>query len=148
MDIVSSQLVVSSMNKSGTTDPATQAAIAAYAEGMERWRLDSGAIGSAFLDTMESSVTILLFIWMAIAPLVAIIVVITGLQGLKMLMSYMLFGIWTQTWMPVAVVINSFIQRNFAEKIQVYSDQGSLGQNLFSVLGTQSLYQDVATSGE
>lgn len=79
------------------------------------FNVSSAASGNLFLNNMASMMTVLQFLFFALSPLVAAAMVFAGAQGLGLLMKFILFGMWTQSWMAVAAILNDYAQYNVAD---------------------------------
>ncbi len=64
--------------------------------------------GSSFLYWMSSFMPIFQGIIYALAPFMAFLIGL-GVMGLRMILKYFLIIIWTQTWLPLAAVVNLYI---------------------------------------
>lgn len=102
--------------KAGTSDYIT--CTAAQAQAMEQYKFDAAGQASMAQKTMIPSMNIFMFFFYAFAPMIAIIIAMSGVRGVvKILPSYLLFGVWTQSWIPAAAIINYFIQKQVQEAI-------------------------------
>lgn len=113
-------------------------------ESREKFAVDSAGGASMFLTTMQKSMDIMLFVWIALAPIVAMSMMIAGMAGLKMLAQYFLFGVWTQSWMPFAMVINYYMQLSLVKSMEqrMFGDPA----NIFSITAQTRLYEDITTT--
>lgn len=110
---------------------------------MEQFKADAAADGSMFLKTMLPSMTVLTFFFFAFAPIVALLVMVTGLQAIKILTSYVIFGFWTQSWLPGAAIVNYFIQQQWLSKV---TGTGSgIPGGMFAIANQPELY-DIAST--
>lgn len=75
-------------------------------QAMEQWKIDSAGGATGFSKAMQSAMNILLAMFFGFAPLIFIFMMMAGAQGLGILVKYAFFGIWSQSWLPFAVVIN------------------------------------------
>jgi conjugal transfer mating pair stabilization protein TraG len=79
-------------------------------QATEQWKTDATSNAGFFTKTMILAMNIFLATFYAFAPLVFIFAVMASWHGIKILLAYLLFGIWSQTWLPFAAVINFIIQ--------------------------------------
>lgn len=86
-------------------------------QAAEQWKLDAAAAGSWFQKIMIPTMNLLLLFFYAFSPLIVIFVMVSGWHGLSILVKYLIFGIWTQTWLPTAAIINSFVQGMIKEDL-------------------------------
>ena len=85
---------------------------ASLRQALEQQKTDAAGQATAFSKSMIPMMNILMFMFYAVAPLIALIVMLSGMHGLtKILPGYFFFGVWSQSWMPIAAVINYFIQK-------------------------------------
>lgn len=103
-------------------DPNYALCSAGLTEAMENWKFDAAAAASMFQKTMIPSMNILMFMFYAFAPIMAFVIIMSGYKGaVQVLPKYMLFGVWTQTWMPTMAIINYFIQLQTQEAFRGFS---------------------------
>ena len=79
-------------------------------QALEQMKVDNAGAASLFERAMFPTMNLLLMLFFGMAPLVAMVVVMSPETTLKVLGSYVLFGVWTQSWMPIAAVINYYVQ--------------------------------------
>ena len=100
----------------------SSAALPAYCttKGAALGRQQAMNAGSAslFESNMIPTMALLQFLFFAMAPLTLIIAAMMGAQGLPMLGKYMIFGAWTESWIPVAQIINDYIQMTTQQMFQ------------------------------
>lgn len=93
---------------------------ASMRSAMESYKSDAAGRAGVFTRTMIPAMNVFMFLFFAVAPLIAVISVMSGMHGItKILPNYMLFGVWTQSWLPVAAIINHFIQRQVKDVASV-----------------------------
>ncbi|MEC4718214.1 conjugal transfer protein TraG N-terminal domain-containing protein [Noviherbaspirillum sp. CPCC 100848] len=89
---------------------------AAMRSAVEGAKFDSAGRGSVFARTMIPSMNVFMFLFFAISPLIAVVIAVSGMHGVtKVMPNYLLFGVWTQSWLPMAAIINHFILRQSKE---------------------------------
>jgi len=86
-------------------------------QAAEQWKTDATANASFFTKTMIPGMNILLAMFYAFAPLVFIFAVMASWHGIKIMIAYLLFGVWSQTWLPFAAVVNFMIQVMVGDEI-------------------------------
>ena len=81
-------------------------------DALEKMKVDDSAAGSIFARTMFPAMNLLLMLFYGFSPLVALVAMMRMGDGggLKIIGSYFLFGAWTQSWTPVAAIINYYMQ--------------------------------------
>lgn len=70
----------------------------------------SAASANTFEQNMLPMMSIMQFLFFVLAPFAAGMMVMMGVQGFSLFAKYLMFGAWTQSWLPVASVINDLIQ--------------------------------------
>ncbi len=70
----------------------------------------NAASANSFEQNMLPMMSVLQFMFFALTPLVAGVMVMMGSQGFGMAVKYMMFGAWTQSWLPAAIVISDWQQ--------------------------------------
>ncbi|MBU2774249.1 hypothetical protein HMI48_10275 [Acidithiobacillus ferrooxidans] len=94
------------------TDPSTLSPYCTTkAAALGRQQAMNAGSASLFESNMIPTMALLQFLFFAMAPLTLIIAAMMGAQGLPMLGKYMIFGAWTESWIPVAQIINDYIQQ-------------------------------------
>jgi hypothetical protein len=119
------------------TSGALQAAIITTA--MEQQRVESASEGTIFLQMMFPLMNFFQFLFFMLAPLVAFMIIAAPVASLKVLGFYLLFGVWSYSWMPAAAVINHYIQ------IVTQNDLIFGGGMYTSISGVDPFYNLVAT---
>lgn len=79
-------------------------------EAMEKQQVDSAAAASLYARTAIPAMNILLALFYGFAPTIIGVALFSGGHALKIMAGFIMFGAWTQSWMPVAAVINYMIQ--------------------------------------
>ncbi|SBP88944.1 conjugal transfer protein TraG N-terminal domain-containing protein [Thiomonas delicata] len=83
--------------------------------GVQTANLDyQQAINAASANTFEQNMlplmSIMQFLFFVLAPFAAGMMVMMGVQGFSLFAKYLMFGAWTQSWLPLAALINDLIQ--------------------------------------
>jgi conjugal transfer mating pair stabilization protein TraG len=71
---------------------------------------NSATSATLFGINLMPMMSILQFMFLALTPLVALIMVSAGTSGISIAGKFIFFGIWTQSWLPVAALINDYAQ--------------------------------------
>ena len=81
-------------------------------DALDKMKVDDSAAGSIFAQTMFPAMNLLLMLFYGFSPLVALVAMMRmgDGSGMKVVGSYFLFGAWTQSWTPVAAIINYYMQ--------------------------------------
>ena len=141
--IVWGNLIAASLHAASISD-RDLAYEAFMTDAMEKYKASAAGEANLFVKLMLPSMNILLFMFFAFSPVIAIVMLATGLHGLGVAAKYLLFGIWTQTWMPTAAIINYFIQMQFANTMSSLN-VGSDPADVISVANQASFYNLLST---
>lgn len=82
----------------------------AMADARERYKTDAAMAGSGFLKTMFTSMGFLQVIFFSLFPFIALYGLIVVNKTTTVFGSYILFGIWSQSWLIVVAPIQSYVQ--------------------------------------
>ena len=72
---------------------------------------------SVFTKMVIPSMNMLMAMFFAFAPIVVLVVAVSGPSGIGILGKYLLFGVWTQSWLPMASIINYLIQISLSNDV-------------------------------
>lgn len=86
-------------------------------DAKERARVQMAGSGSMFTEFMTSSMNIMTFLFVALTPIVAILFLVAGMRAFSIVFTYLMFGIWTQSWMPCAAIISYYTQISYQNMI-------------------------------
>jgi len=78
---------------------------------IEQGNIDAATNASIFTKTAIPAMSILLALFYAFSPIIIGIAMLSGAHGIKIIAGFMMFGAWTQSWMPIAAVLNYMIQQ-------------------------------------
>lgn len=123
----------------------------AFASATSQWAEDSAAAGTFFQRLMVNGMNGLLFLFFCLAPVVAIIMLMTGIRGLKIAGAYLLFGAWAQSWFVGASIINFYIQKQIQNELAMNGgiqnlNWATMGQFLDSMQMKMGLAGDMLSS--
>ncbi len=93
----------------------------------ELYRIDATTSASFFSRLMMPAMTILSALFFALAPLVVFVALMANFHGIGLMVKYLLFGAWTQSFLPVAHVLNYFIQYQFRQAMEGIAASGMNG---------------------
>lgn len=110
---------------------------------LEQQRGNAALQGTIFLNMMFPLMTFFQFVFIALAPFIALIVVASPFTAAKTLGGYALFGVWSYSWMPVAAVINHYIQINIGNVFEG-ADVVGAGVSYLSIIGLDDFYNQLA----
>jgi hypothetical protein len=83
---------------------------ATLTQAMEEQRSEAAGTGSVFLQMMFPLMTFFQMLFFVLAPLIAFMMIAAPVASLRTLGLYLLLGVWAYSWLPVAAVINHYIQ--------------------------------------
>lgn len=109
-------------------------------QASEQWKTDSAAAGSLFAKTMMPAMVFMQLMFYGLAPIVIIFGLIRGAGAVGMYIKFLGFGVWTASWMPVAAVIQMYIQNNVSEKLAQISNKALTAGNF------KAIYYDVIST--
>lgn len=118
--------------------------VATLTEAMESQRVEVASEGSIFLQMMFPLMGFFQFLFFALPPIIVLVMLAAPAAAVRILGFYLLFGVWAYGWVPVAAVINHYIQIAIQNDIQFARD-ALVGSGYTAILGFDSLYNVVAT---
>ncbi|AEA65773.1 conjugal transfer protein TraG N-terminal domain-containing protein [Burkholderia gladioli] len=95
-------------------------------DAKERARVQMAGSGSMFTEFMTSTMNIMTFLFVALTPIVAILFLAAGMRAFSIVFTYLMFGIWTQSWMPCAAIISYYTQISYQNMIGGSRVQGMM----------------------
>lgn len=90
-------------------------------DAIEQSRVQNAAAASGFQKIMLTAMNVFLFLFYALSPLIAVVIAGSGMAGLSVAGKYLLFGVWSHSWLPVAVVIDYFIEASVKQELHNYA---------------------------
>lgn len=90
---------------------------AALASPLEQWKNESVQNASFFSKIMFSSMSIMQFLFLVLTPLVLVIIMLFPMHGIRIMMAYVLFGVWTNSWLIFAAPMNYYIQSQVVDAL-------------------------------
>lgn len=103
-------------------------------------RLIESARGGGFGRVAISSMGVFQAIWVALAPLMMLTILAHGSRGPKIFGAYLLLGLWVVSWLPVAYVVNYYIDLSFRQAVAQLGGSGTT----FNLSQVYSLYRVAA----
>lgn len=91
--------------------------------GLFQWAKDESMQALMVSATAPKFMDILFFIFIAATPIVMFVVVANPAQGIKVAGAYVMFGLWTQSWIPMMAIISGWYQA----EIKNFSSPGVYG---------------------
>lgn len=126
----------------GAMTDADFAANAYITEAREKWKADAMGEGTTFLKGMSYAMGILQSLFYALSPLMLMVLACSGAAAFGQLGKYLIFGVWTQSWMPVAGIINFYGQSQLAYNL---ANSNFRPDNVVSIINQPALYENVST---
>ncbi|UTH76819.1 conjugal transfer protein TraG N-terminal domain-containing protein [Chromobacterium sp. IIBBL 290-4] len=96
---------------------SAQSADTAYTIGLQESGARESGPGSMFRGTITYAMNICTFLFVAFAPVMAVVMLLLGLQGIQLLARYLLFGVWVYSWLPGAAIVNAYVQLSMREQL-------------------------------
>lgn len=110
---------------------------------LEQQRLAAALQGTIWLNMMFPMMTFFQFIFFSLAPFIALIAIASPFTAGKTIGGYFLFGVWSYAWMPVAAVVNHYIQISLGNALE-YSDVPAMGTYYTAIVGMDDFYNQLA----
>ena len=113
---------------------------------MEQMNIDAAAQASIFTKTMIPAMNILLALFYAFSPIILAVAIISGAHGMKIVMGFLMFGAWSQSWMPIAAVLNFMIQMQTQYAISAFPVDGVTMENHMQFYSIISMKLGIAST--
>lgn len=88
----------------------------AWVSSVNQWEEKNAAAGTGFLKVMKDGQNILIMLSFLLFPIVVILIMFQGPASFKILGNYMAFTVAAYLWLPLASIINFYIQTSLAEE--------------------------------
>ncbi|MCS3805829.1 conjugal transfer mating pair stabilization protein TraG [Chromobacterium alkanivorans] len=109
-------------------------------QAFEQSRNDAAAAGSFFTKMMMPAMVFMQIMFFSFAPLIVIYGVMKGGGALGMYVKYLLFGVWTSSWLPFSAVIQMYIQNDVSDKLE------QIPASMLTLGNFAQIYYDVLAS--
>lgn len=80
--------------------------------GLFNWAKSEASQSMMVSTTAPKFMDVLFFIFIASTPIVMFMLAANPQSGVKVAVSYIVFGLWTQSWIPMMAIITSWYQRD------------------------------------
>ena len=121
-DLLFSQLVRSTMHcGEQANEESFRTCVSMMVSANEQTRVQNAAAGSGFAKIMLTAMNLFLFLFYTLTPIISIVMLAAGLAGVGIAGKFLLFGVWAHSWLPVAVVIDFFIEASVRQELHNYS---------------------------
>ena len=87
-------------------------------DARSRANLDSAGNASMYAHYMHYGMNILMFIYVVMSPIILIVIVAMGVQGWRLIKSYLLFAVWINSWLPATIAIAYYQLRGYETAIE------------------------------
>lgn len=105
----------------------------AWISSRSQWEEKNAAAGTGFLQIMRDGQNALIMISFLFFPIIVLFVMIMGTSSFKLLGNYMSFTVSAYLWLPIAAMINFYIQHTLADEwFRVSSSTGISTLNLIT----------------
>jgi hypothetical protein len=103
----------------------------------EQTRLDQAAGASIFAKTVVPMMNIIMLLFYLFSPILLIAALMFQTQAIKIMSGYIMFAVWTQSWLPTAMIINYITQLQAADALAtVAAGNGITAANMFEFYDT------------
>ncbi|TRZ58052.1 MAG: conjugal transfer protein TraG [Rhodocyclaceae bacterium] len=103
-------------------------------------RITEAARGSGFSRALISSMAVFQSIWIGLSPVVMLAIMGYASRGPAIFGSYLLLGVWIASWLPVAYMINYYIDLSFRQGVAQLAGPGGT----FKLAQVYSIYRVAA----
>ena len=118
--------------------------VATLTEAFETKAIQATTEGSIFLQYMFPLMGFIQFLFFMLPPIIAFMIIASPFQAPKLIGSYALLGVAAYGWLPIAAVINHYMQIAMANEIQ-YAGLDLVASGHTAITGFNSLYNSLAT---
>lgn len=118
--------------------------VSTMTDTFEAQRVTAGAEGTVFLQFMMPLMSFFQFLFFSLAPFVALVMIASPFTTAKTLGLYLLFGVWSYSWMPIAAVINHYMEISM-QNVFEHGGLAALGTGYTALAGFDDLYNQIAT---
>ena len=105
----------------------------AWISSRSQWEEKNAAAGTGFLQVMRDGQNVLIMLSFLFFPIIVLFIMIQGTSSFKLLGNYMAFTVAAYLWLPMAAIINFYIQNTLADEwIKVANATGIHTLNLIT----------------
>jgi len=98
---------------------------------MEQTRIDQAAGASVFAKVAIPMMNIIMMFFYIFSPILLIVAMMMPAKAMQIIGGYIMFAIWTQSWLPTAMGINYIINMQYANSVAVIASGGVTADNYF-----------------
>ncbi|MDK9702554.1 MAG: conjugal transfer protein TraG N-terminal domain-containing protein [Sulfuritalea sp.] len=132
---------------SASGDPRSWAQCLPFQQAVVQYSEDAAAAGTFFQRLMFHGMNALFFLWICLSPVVAMVMLIMGIRGMKLAGSYLMFGAWAVSWYVGASIVNFYMLKQVQYEVAMLGQISGLTQTgigqFFDVLQNK-----IAVSGD
>lgn len=88
----------------------------AWISSRTQWEEKNAAAGTGFLQVMRDGQNVLIMLSFLFFPIIVLFIMIQGTSSFKLLGNYMAFTVAAYLWLPMAAIINFYIQNTLADE--------------------------------
>lgn len=88
----------------------------AWISSRSQWEEKNAAAGTGFLQVMRDGQNVLIMLSFLFFPIIVLFIMIQGTASFKLLGNYMAFTVAAYLWLPMAAIINFYIQNTLADE--------------------------------
>lgn len=105
----------------------------AWISSRSQWEEKNAAAGTGFLQVMRDGQNVLIMLSFLFFPIIVLFIMIQGTSSFKLLGNYMAFTVAAYLWLPMAAIINFYIQNSLADEwLKVANATGVTTLNLIT----------------
>lgn len=140
VNMLANQTVESGLRCANQAQGALPGCRAAYFStvSIEKANVDAAANASIFAKTAIPTMNILLALFYAFSPIVIGIAMLSAAHGIKIIGGFLMFGAWTQSWMPIAAILNYIVQ------LQLEGELAKFGHNGINMSNMHEFYTAIS----
>lgn len=114
----------------------------AWVSATNQWEEKNAASATGFLKMMQDGQNILIMLSFLLFPIIVIFVMVQGVGSFKILGNYLAFTVAAYLWVPMASIINFYIQNELAE--EYFKVIASTGTDTLTLFTASQFYGAVA----
>lgn len=114
----------------------------AWVSSTNQWEEKNAASATGFLKMMQDGQNILIMISFLLFPIIVVFIMVQGVGSFKILGNYLAFTVAAYLWVPMASIINFYIQQTLAD--EYYKVIASAGTDTLTLFTASQFYGAVA----
>ena len=107
------------IEKCATSEGGTSCyqAVSLMTEARTHAAIDSAGEAGMFQHYGPLAMNVLLFIYVVMTPIIAVVIMAKGIYGWKLVGAYLLFAVWVNSWLPLTMAISYYMQQSYTDKL-------------------------------